>query len=156
MDADPSFLPPGSYGVVWPLLGGLLLLLLLVWAGVVWLMTRPPQDESHAPLPPSALVKLRGETLAQIDEVERSVREGERTARAGHHELSKVVRRFVAEVSGLDAEKMTARDLRKRGPEHLARLIAAYYPSQFGAAESAPPSIGKAASAAREVVGGWS
>ena len=66
------------------------------------------------------------------------------------------MRRFVAEVSGLDAEKMTARDLRKRGPEHLARLIAAYYPSQFGAAESAPPSIGKAASAAREVVGGWS
>ena len=35
------------------------------------------------------------------------------------------------------------------GQEELARLIAAYYPSQFGAAESAPPSIGKAASSAQ-------
>ena len=35
MDADPSFLPPGSYGVVWPLLGGLLLLPLRCLAPLV-------------------------------------------------------------------------------------------------------------------------
>lgn len=156
MDGDPTFLPPGSYGLTWPLLGGIILVALLVWAGVVWLMTRPPEDERGAPLPPDAVAKKRAEALAAIDEVERAVTQGEITARAGHHRLSRTVRRFVAAVSGLDAEKMTAEDIRARGPEHLARLIEAYYPSQFGVRESERPSITAAARAAREVVGGWS
>lgn len=156
MDADPTFLPPGSYALTWPLLGGLLLLALVVWAAVVWLSGRPPEELRHAPMPPGALAKARAEAIAQIDAVEASVLSGERSARAGYHELSRVVRRFVAEVSGLDAEHMTGADLRECGPEHLADLVATYYPSQFGVLESEPPSITTAARAGREVVGGWS
>lgn len=156
MDADPTFLPPGSYALTWPLLGGLLLLALVVWAAVVWLAGRPPEALRRAPMPPGALAKARAETLAAIDAIESSVHSGGRTARAGHHELSRTVRRFVAEVSGLDAEAMTAADLRAHGPEHLAALIETYYPSQFGSRESEPPSITAAAGAGREVVGGWS
>lgn len=156
MDADPTFLPPGSYALTWPLLGGLLLLALVVWVAVVWLSGRPPEELRRAPMPPGALARARAETLARIDEIEASVHAGERSAREGHHELSRTVRRFVADVSGLDAEHMTAADLRERGPEHLADLVATYYPSQFGVRESEPPSITAAARAGREVVGGWS
>ena len=156
MDADPTFLPPGSYALTWPLLGGLLLLALVVWAAVVWLAGRAPEELRRAPMPPSALAKARAEALAEIDEIERSVHFGARSARAGHHALSRTVRAFVAEVSGLDVETMTAADLRARGPQHLAALIETYYPSQFGSRESEPPSITTAAGAGREVVGGWS
>ena len=55
--------------------------------------------------------------------------------------------RFVADVAGLDAERMTAADLRARGPERLAGLVETYYPSQFGVRESEPPSITSAAKA---------
>ena len=88
--------------------------------------------------------------------VEAAVAAKKTTARAGHHELSQIVRGFVSKASGLKAETMTAADLRERGPAHLADLIEQYYPRQFGQAEADPPSFARSASAARDVVGGWS
>lgn len=157
MDADPIYLPPQDYTIVWPILGGFILFALLIWAMVIWLMTRPPEDDEggSAPLPPSAMTKLRREALTRIDEVETEVKAGTMPARRGHHELSKVVRGFVSEVSGLEADTMTAADLRARGPAHLATLIEEYYPSQFGIEEADRPSFAKSAAAGRQVVGGW-
>lgn len=153
--AAPAYLEPQSYGVHWPVLGGFILLGLLIWAVLIWFLTRRPETGLDAPLPPQAVARLRRIALGRIDEVEEQVTAGEMPARRGHHELSKTVRGFVAEVSGLKADTMTAADLRRRGPEHLARVIRTYYPRQFGAAESDRPSITAAAQAARDVVGGW-
>lgn len=157
MDADPIYLAPQDYSVVWPVLGGFILFGLLIWAMVIWMMTRPPEDErGSVPLPPQAMAKLRREALARIDEVEGKVTSGAMPARRGHHELSTVVRGFVSRASGLEADTMTAADLRQRGPAHLATVIEEYYPRQFGSEEAERPSIGRSAAAAREVVGGWS
>ncbi len=153
---DAEYLAPQGYSVMWPVLGGLLLLALLVWFLGVWLTTRAPEDEPGAPLPPDAVMKMRDEALTDIDRVEREVTSGETPARRGHHELSTIVRGFVARASGLEADTMTAADLRYRGPRHLAALIEEYYPRQFGPVEAEPPSIGHSADAARQVVGGWS
>lgn len=156
MDADPVYLAPQGYTVVWPVLGGFILLALLVWAMSVWMLTRPPEaEDGSAPLPPAAVAKLRHDALAAVDAVERSVREGRTSARRGHHELSRVVRGFVSEASGLEADTMTAADLRRHGPARLAALIEEYYPRQFGATEADGPGFTRSASAARQVVGGW-
>lgn len=157
MNADPIYLAPQDYSVVWPVLGFFMLFGLVVWAMWIWLLTRPPEGEDgRGSLPPSALAKLRRDALARIDTVDREVRAGTTTARRGHHELSQIVRGFVSKASGLKAETMTAADLRERGPAHLADLIEQYYPRQFGQAEADPPSFARSASAARDVVGGWS
>ena len=157
MDADPVYLAPQDYTVVWPLLGGIILLGLLVWGLSIWMMTRAPEEGGgDAPLPPEALMKLRRDALARIDAVEQEVGAGRTPARRGHHELSKVVRGFVSRASGLEADTMTAADLRQRGPAHLAALIEEYYPRQFGIEEADRPSISRSAAAARQVVGGWS
>lgn len=156
MDADPIYLPPQDYTIVWPVLGGFILLGLLIWAMTVWMMTRPPEEQDgSAPLPPAALVKLRREALTKIDEIEARVRSGRTPARKGHHELSTVVRGFVSEASGLEADTMTAADLRAAGPAHLATLIEEYYPRQFGIEEADRPSLTASATAGRQVVGGW-
>lgn len=157
MDADPIYLAPQGYSVTWPVLGGFILFGLVIWAVTIWLLTRRPEDpDLHGVLPPSALAKLRRDALLRIDEVEGEVRSDEITARRGHHELSKIVRGFVSRASGLRAETMTAADLRERGPAHLAALIEEYYPRQFGPDEADPPSFARSATAARDVVGGWS
>ena len=155
MSAESGFLPPGDYPITWPLLGGFILLAIFLWAVVIWLATRAPEGRAGVPLPPEAVSRLRTAALAEVDATERAVRAGERTARQGHHELSRIVRGFVAQASGLDADRMTAQELRARGPAHLARLIEAYYPRQFGVDEAEPPQIRPAAGAAREVIGGW-
>lgn len=155
MSADTLYLEPQSYSVQWPLLGGFIIFGLLIWSLLVWMLTRPPEDGLDAPLPPQAVAKLRRIALGEIDEVEAKVASGTMPARRGHHELSKIVRGFVGDVSGLKASTMTAADLRRKGPDHLARVIETYYPRQFGADESDRPSIGASAKAAREIVGGW-
>lgn len=153
--AVPAYLPPPSYGIHWPVLGGFVLLGLLVWSMLVWFLTRAPEAAVDAPLPPQAVAKLRRVALGRIDEVEGSVARGGMPARRGHHELSQIVRGFVGEVSGLEADTMTATDLRRRGPAPLASVIEAYYPRQFGVAESERPTITDSARAARDVVGRW-
>lgn len=156
MDADPIYLPPQDYTVTWPILGGLIIFALLIWMMVIWMLTRRPEPEQgSSPLPPEALAKLRREALSRVGTVEKQVAAGTMTARRGHHELSQVVRGFVSRASGLEAETMTAADLRERGPAHLARLIEEFYPRQFGSAEADRPSIGRSAEAARQVIGGW-
>lgn len=156
MDADPVYLSPQDYTLVWPILGGFILFGLLIWAMSVWMMTRPPEDEEgFAPLPPAAMTKLRHDALSRIDEVDADVTAGRIPARRGHHELSKTVRGFVSDASGLEADTMTAADLRLRAPEHLASLIEEYYPRQFGIEEADRPSFPTSATAARQVVGGW-
>ena len=115
-----------------------------------------PRPRVRGRLPPAALLKLRRDALARIDKVEAAVSAKKTSPRAGHHELSQIVRGFVSKASGLKAETMTAADLRERGPAHLAQLIEEYYPRQFGQAEADPPSFARSAKAARDVVGGWS
>lgn len=155
MGAEPWYLAPQSYSVYWPVLGGFALIALLIWAVVVWFLTRRPEEGLDAPMPPQAVTRLRQRALGRIDEIEKAVAAGEMPARRGHHELSRTVRGFVAEVSGLEADTMTAADLRRKGPARLAEVIESYYPRQFGVDESERPSIGAGASAARDVVGGW-
>ena len=155
MDADPTLLAPQDYSLVWPVLGGFILVVLLIWALVVWMLTRRPERGGHGSLPPAAVTTLRDQALARIDEVERAVTEREMPPRRGHHELSRIVRDFVSRSSGLEAETMTAADLRARGPAHLADLIERFYPRQFGAAEVEHHGFTDSAHAARRVVGGW-
>lgn len=155
MNDDPLYLGPQSFSVYWPVLGGFILFGLLIWATFIWLNTRHRPGDLDAPLPPQAVARLRRIAMARIDEVEREVGAGEMQARRGHHELSRVVRGFVAEVSGLKVDTMTAADIRQRGPSHVADVIETYYPRQFGAAESDGQSIRSSSQRARDIVGGW-
>lgn len=157
MDADPIYLAPQDYSVTWPVLGAFIIFGLLIWAMVIWMLTRRPEEASgHGSVPPSALAKLRRDALAKIAEVETAVGSQRTTGRRGHHELSQIVRSFVSSASGLSAETMTAKDLRERGPAHLAAVIEQFYPSQFGVEEADAPGFARSAAAARAVVEGWS
>mgnify|MGYP002712869013 CR=1 FL=1 len=58
MDADPIYLEPQGYSVIWPVLGFFIIFGLLVWAVWIWLLTRPPESEDGSgSLPPAALLK---------------------------------------------------------------------------------------------------
>lgn len=155
MVADPGYLPPHDYSVTWPVLGGFILLGLLIWVMVIWMLTRRPEDSGHAAMPPQALTNLRREALSKIDEIDHAVGTQGIPPRQGHHALSRIVRDFVGRASDLEAETMTAADLRERGPAHLADLIERFYPRQFGAAEAELSDFAGSADAARHIVRGW-
>lgn len=156
MPDDDLLYPPTQYGGGWLLLLFVLVALLVLGAVLVVVLTRP----RRAPVAPAvpvevALQRLRGEYLARIDDVDRRARAGELDARRAHAELSRLMRGFVNEYSGLEAPVMTLQDLAARGvhPALVDAIGRFSYPSLFPRQAPVDPVLG--AEAARQVVHAW-
>ncbi len=161
MPAPDELYPPAQYGWGWIVLAiGILLLL----AGAAWLLialTRPKQSITlpgePALVPPTAAVldQLRGEYLVDVQRIEDAYRSGNMPPRQANLELSRSVRAFVNEYSGLEAPVLSLDDLVARGvdPALIDAIRRHYYPSIFQRGPAIDPVYG--AEAARAVVTSW-
>lgn len=159
MGGDVGFYPPMTYSGAWLVVGLAVLLAVVGWYVVVWWQTRPAA--APAAPPPFAsgtrLAQLKTACLARIDEVVREVDQGRVSQRAGHQELSTVVRDFVQAACGVNAPTMTLTELGHSGNRRLdpvTDVVLRLYPVEFGPEQSA--SVADAAVAAREAVQRWS
>lgn len=153
---DDLLYPPIQYSGGWLLLL-LAAVLLAIAAGVAIAVLRRPQRPVTASVAPPAVVlqQLRAEYLARIDDVDRRARAGELDARRAHAELSRLLRAFVAEYSGIEAPVMTLPDLVDRGvhPALLDVISRFTNPSIFRRRPPVDPALG--AEAARTAVNAW-
>ncbi|MGX1792167.1 hypothetical protein ACWIDW_04395 [Microbacterium sp. NPDC055312] len=161
MPAPDELYPPTQYGWGWIVLAiGILLLL----AGAAWLLialTRPkqsitlPGESALAPPTAAVLDQLRGEYLADVQRIEDAYRSGNMPPRQANLELSRSVRAFVNEYSGLEAPVLSLDDLVARGvdPALIDAIRRHYYPSIFQRGPAIDPVYG--AEAARAVVTSW-
>ncbi|AYF97149.1 SHOCT domain-containing protein [Protaetiibacter intestinalis] len=156
MPTDDPLYPPVQYGGGWLLLVFAILLALVVAGFLVARLTRPrrlpphPQGEQ-----PTVIAQLRGEYLTAIDEVGARFAAGEIDARRAHGELSRLMRGFVNEYSGLEAPVLTLHDLVEAGvhPSLVDALSRFSYPSLFRRQPPVDPALGL--EAARQVVRSW-
>ncbi|MHC9045326.1 hypothetical protein ACYX8G_12115 [Microbacterium saperdae] len=161
MPGSDELYPPAQYGWGWMLLAIGILLLLVAAAWLVILLTRPRRAvavaEPQTTLPATAdvLSQLRTEYLDRIQQIETDYRERRLTPRNANLELSRVVRTFVNEYSGLEAPVLALDDLKARGvhPALIDAMGRHYYPSIFRQGPSIDPVAG--AEAARTVVRTW-
>lgn len=156
MPEDDLLYPPAQYGAGWLLLVLAIVIAIVGIAAIVHLLTRPRRLASQPQIDPAAIVaQLRTEYLAAIDDVERRAQSGELDARQAHAELSRLMRAFVNEHSGLEAPVMTLKDLVALGvhPALLDALDRFTYPSVFRREAPLEPALG--AKAARLVVELW-
>ncbi len=156
MPGDDVLYPPAQYGPLWLVLVILALLAVVGAAVLVAILTRPRRLESQPEIDrPAVLTQLRVEYLTGIDDVERRVRAGELDARRAHAELSRLMRAFVNEYSGLEAPVLTLQDLVAQGvhPALIDALGRFTYPSLFRRGAPVDPVLG--AQAARQVVQTW-
>ncbi|WP_313356706.1 hypothetical protein [Microbacterium sp.] len=161
MPAPDELYPPAQYGWGWIVLAiGILLLL----AGAAWLLlalTRPkqsvtlPGEPAHVPPTAAVLDQLRGEYLVDVQRIEDAYRSGNMPPRQANLELSRSVRAFVNEYSGLEAPVLSLDDLIARGvdPALIDAIRRHYYPSIFQRGPAIDPVYG--AEAARAVVTSW-
>ena len=156
MPDDDLLYPPAQYGVGWLLLVfAIVVVAILVGLLVRWL-TRPRRLATVPTADPHAVIaQLRGEYRTRIDEIERQATAGELDARRAHEELSRAMRAFVNEYSGLEAPVLTLQDLVALGvqPELVDALQRFTYPSVFRREAPLDPALG--AEAARQVVTAW-
>ncbi|HWS50903.1 MAG TPA: hypothetical protein VN241_07825 [Microbacterium sp.] len=162
MPGSDEFYPPAQYGWGWMLLAIGILALLVLAAWLVTFLTRPRRSMSFAgesgPMPlltGDVLSQLRVEYLDRIQQIETDYRAGNLGPRHANLELSRVVRTFVNEYSGLEAPVLALDDLIARGvhPALIDAMGRHYYPSIFRQGPAIDPLAG--ADAARTVVHTW-
>jgi hypothetical protein len=161
MPASDELYPPAQYGWGWILIAIGILLLLGAAAWLLIVLTRPrrsitlPGTASYAPPTAEILDQLRSEYLADVQRIEDEYRSGNMPPKRANLELSRVVRSFVNEYSGLEAPVLSLDDLVERGvdPSLIDAIRRHYYPSIFQRGPAVDPTYG--ADAARAVVRSW-
>ncbi|MCT1478594.1 hypothetical protein [Microbacterium sp. p3-SID336] len=161
MPGSDELYPPAQYGWGWMLLAFGILALLILGAWLLIVLTRPRRTGAAAPAGTATpttldvLSQLRTEYLERIQRVEDDYRGRRLSARQANLELSRVVRAFVNEYSGLEAPVLALDDLVARGvhPSLIDAMGRHYYPSIFRQGPSIDPVAG--AAAARTVVRAW-
>ncbi|UNK70806.1 hypothetical protein [Microbacterium sp. H1-D42] len=161
MPASDELYPPAQYGWGWILLAIGILLLLALAAWLLVFLTRPkrsitlPGTTTYAPPTAEVLAQLRTEYLADVQRIEVAYRSGNMPPRQANLELSRTVRAFVNEYSGLEAPVLSLDDLVARGvdPALIDAIRRHYYPSIFQRGPAIDPVYG--AEAARKVVSTW-
>lgn len=161
MSAPDELYPPAQYGWGWMLLAIGIIALLILAGWLLLFLTKPrrsialPGQAPHAPLTGDVLSMLRMEYNDRIGQIESDYHGGALSARQANLELSRVVRTFVNEYSGLEAPVLSLDDLVRLGvpPALVDALRRYYYPSIFRRGPAVDPVAG--AEAARKVVSSW-
>ena len=76
-------------------------------------------------------MRVRARYLDMLKNLENRLREGEIGFRPAYQELSKILRDFVKEISGLDITKCTLSQIREKNIPVLTGLIEAFYEPEF-------------------------
>lgn len=162
MPGPDELYPPAQYGWGWMLLAFGVLALLVAGAWLLITLTRPRRGiagtgSEQLPnfFPADVLSQLRTEYLERVQQIETDYREKRLSPRNANLELSRVVRTFVNEYSGLEAPVLSLDDLMARGvhPALIDAMRRHYYPSIFRQGPPIDPIAG--AEAARAVVRTW-
>ncbi|MEO7448741.1 MAG: hypothetical protein ABI336_10755 [Humibacillus sp.] len=151
----PGFYAPDLYSGHWLWIGIGVLALVAIWYVYVIASTRSRRASIPPRVTADRLSRLRADYDRQIDLVLDRVSRGELSQRAGHQQLSVLVRHFVQEVSGIHAPTMTLTELTATGARltPVAQVVGELYPGEFGPEEAR--SLVGAGAVAKSVVARW-
>ncbi|MBE9403104.1 hypothetical protein M4D54_01225 [Brachybacterium sp. p3-SID1565] len=153
--APPEIIDPPQYSVAWAILAILCALTItaLVWGTLR--ITRGVEKRAAYRRRPSDVENLKAEFLRSVNDIADRHEAGQLEARAGHLELTGVMRRFVRRTTGHD---VTSQDVSTLLAEPRTRpvgeLIAALYEPDFAPASDAQ--LHDSVRRAREVIRRWS
>ena len=155
---DMVLQPPVQYDLAWLLLGCAALVLIGLWYGYIFIVTRKKKPQTVNTLAlrqvvPVDIPALQQKYLLLINEVERQYQLHQIDVRGVHQDLSGITRYFVFEVKGIRAQMLTLNDLKSSDLNALSAVIEAYYPSEF--APIAHSTAQKSIEIAREMVTTW-
>lgn len=129
--AAEEFTDPIAYSSYWLWLALLALVLVIGWyAGVTLWAHGREWRAGGCPAEPSA----RDRALFELDQIGLAVSAEAISERDGYQQMSRVVRRFVSETTGLPTHTMALADLNAAGVSGVAEAVALMYPPEF-----APP-----------------
>ena len=126
--ADDNIFGPTDYGAAWLVLG--IVAVVLGLAIVVWCFRRLPAERRERRRP-ADVPALKARYLSTIDDLEREFDAHHLDERELHHQLSRTVREFAADLGEPAAVAMTASLLEEAGLVGAAAVIAGNEQPQF-------------------------
>jgi hypothetical protein len=156
--AEPSpaeVIDPPQYSIAWVILAVLCLLVIAALIVGTLRITRAIEKRIAYRSRPSDLEALKAEFLRAVNDVADRHEAGELEARAGHHELTGVMRRFVKRTTGHDVTSQDLATLRADARTRaVGELIADLYEPDFALASDRE--LRDSVRRAREVIRAWS
>jgi hypothetical protein len=152
---DKQIIDPPQYSVAWLILAALCVIVIVAVIVAVLRITRAIASRSAYRKRTSDTGTLKAEFLRAVNEIASRHEAGELDARAGHHELTAVMRRFVRRTTGQDVTSQDVGTLLADARTHdVGALIGRLYEPDFALTSDAE--LDESVHQAREVIRRWS
>jgi hypothetical protein len=102
---------------------------------------------------PAAMERIRKKYLLELDAVQKDYESKEVDYREAFRRMSKTIRMFVFEATGIEVQNYTLTEIRTLHMRSLTQLVTAYYRPEFAARSTA--SVGRALDNTRKVIEIW-
>jgi hypothetical protein len=135
--ADDRLYGPDTFGALW--LVAAIVAVALAACGLAWALW--PGRRVRIPAEPTGALGLRQRYLHHLDDLESQLAAHELTPRALHHELSRTLRRFAAELGTDRATSMSSGELDARGQRAVAAAVRRFEHPQFEAESRGDPNV---------------
>lgn len=153
--APPEIIAPPQYSIAWVILAVLCVLVIIALIVVPLRITRGIEQRIAYRDRPSDLEALKAEFLRAVNDVADRHEAGDLEVRAGHHELTGVMRRFVRRTTGHDVSSQDlATLLADPRTRSVGELIRDLYEPDF--APASDRDLRDSVRRAREVIRSWS
>jgi len=133
MQLEQELEAPFHYSII-----GIILLILLIFmllAYILYRLYKKYHKEKPKPnvviAPPESIYRIKNRYLYEIDRLERLVEHGKLNTREAYNKLSKIIRKFVKDATGIDAMKYSLEDIRELDIKYLTLLMEEYYEPEF-------------------------
>lgn len=136
MDITVKLQNPFSYAL-WPIiLLGVIVLGIIVTLMILKLNIKPkkkpaPKNEQPQKVQTVDVNRIRMFYLMQLDELEKAFRNEKLSIREAYQNMSRIVRQFVQERTGIQADSYTLNDIKKLNIPKLEALISEFYSPEF-------------------------
>lgn len=148
--ADDNIFGPTGYGTSWLLVG--IVAIVLGLAILAWCLHRLPADR-HVRRRPADVPALKARYLSTIEDLEREYAAHHLDERELHHQLSRTVREFAADLGEPGAVAMTATLLEEAGLVTAAAVISGNEQPQFKELHQSDPA--SSCGRAKTVIESW-
>ena len=152
---EAEIIDPPQYSVAWLILAALCVLVIVALIVGTLRITRAIEKRAAYRRRPTEVEGLKAEFLRAVNDVAVRHGSGEVDARAGHHELTGVMRRFVRRTTGHDVTSQDVPTLRADPRTRaVGELIGDLYEPDF--AQDPEAELDDSVRRAREVIRAWS
>jgi len=150
---------PYSYMILWVILAGALFLAVLV-AQIIFRKKNPKPKKEKKKKPPKiktppkkTLMQLKQTYAAELANLEYRVATQKVTIRAAYQEMSLIIRKFVAEATGIRVDDYTLEEISRLRMPILYSLVQEYYEPEF--AKYAISDVQNSIKKTRRAILGW-